>query len=1084
MKRFRKISGFLAGVMILSSFSAGALASETRETVFDYTFDMPGASMEALDSSKTAAQMESITNTWIDTSIYNTGKYRAVNASGSIIDQGMSFRLENGVFGKSGNALKITGNDNKTYGGNDGNRFRIFNIKQINKKYTDYSSLDCTENGSFVVSFDFATSDLRVPFALRCVRTVFNNGGTLRETPALGKSLFVLNSNGSITVFNNTVSRANAGEITENTWHHVELVFSSSNKFGVKIDGRVVQQMTALEGAAAVGSLRSLGDAINIPVNYGNSTVSGGADTSRYIDNFKYEIVKDNLFETIEEDEANISVAEGDTVLMKSCSVLYVERTKKVSDLKAAVSGSTFGGNPMTAVVRGSEGELSDDELLSGAVSLELFDLYGISQKIFRIADSYETIAELSSGAPEIWQMKGGYWTKSDFTADQAASCIYTGSKMGGKTADDKFMVVKNTAANSSNTPSFNYWILDDGLTSNAPFTVEYSLYIPKMAAADKASNLYMYFNGKNSAGSSAMDTVLKLAPLPKNGTASVYNKNNSADKTDVQLGKWNKIAVEADPAKNEFTLYVNGRAMNKITGAAVNGITRIRFGLEGKSDACLFGIDDFRIHQGAYNYPMRDAVITLTDATGKFTVDNQSVLNGKIKAKSDSVTIADIAALVGGKYDYRIYTDSSFSSEATQLAEGNILVVNNGNGLYAYYDIQPEPSEIIETLDDGAPEVGTADKKGTWSRGSISSAELANCIYTSSGIGGKSETDSFMVMKNTIANNSPEANLNYWIENSKEYTDEEIEIEYSVYIPVLQQTDKVSNLYMQIIGSDTAGGSGRYYAYKILPSRFEKIATIQNNANSADKKEIALGRWNRIAVKIIPQSRKFILYVNGEAFNEISDTPLDRLTRICFKVEGASDVCSFAFDDLKIRRGAFNYTEAAPVFEDKNGKFVFDNSNGYFSATSAGCTAEDLTAALAGYDFRLFENDSFENEVSSFNAETVLVARSGSGMYSYYAVPEVYVDAEYADGGSADLKTLKLRLLYNGTADANDALISVAQYKNNELAKVSTAASSQLEKDNRFTFSVQKDADSQTAFIWKKGTLQPICAAVNVPVE
>ena len=217
MKRFRKISGFLACVMILSSFSAGALASETRETVFDYTFDMPGASMEALDSSKTAAQMESITNTWIDTSIYNTGKYRAVNASGSIIDQGMSFRLENGVFGKSGNALKISGNDNKTYGGNDGNRFRIFNIQQINKKYTDYSSLDCTENGSFVVSFDFATSDLRVPFALRCVRTVFNNGGTLRETAALGKSLFVFNSNGSITVFNNTVSRANAGEITENT---------------------------------------------------------------------------------------------------------------------------------------------------------------------------------------------------------------------------------------------------------------------------------------------------------------------------------------------------------------------------------------------------------------------------------------------------------------------------------------------------------------------------------------------------------------------------------------------------------------------------------------------------------------------------------------------------------------------------------------------------------------------------------------------------------------------------------------------------------------------------------------------------
>ena len=222
----KKIAALLCMFMMFGQGGFLPAVQATEENVvFELDFETEGASTATLNSSMTAQQIYDVTNTWIDLSVYNQDKIKAQNPSGGVPDSGKSYRLVEDVYERMGRVLEIKGYDTGVASGNDGNHLAILNVGQINKSYPGAASMDCGANGSFRISFDFATSNLDVKLALCTSRMLGMENDTLNEdVSAFGKELFVLNSDGSISIFGNTVSIAEIGEIKAGEWHHAEIV--------------------------------------------------------------------------------------------------------------------------------------------------------------------------------------------------------------------------------------------------------------------------------------------------------------------------------------------------------------------------------------------------------------------------------------------------------------------------------------------------------------------------------------------------------------------------------------------------------------------------------------------------------------------------------------------------------------------------------------------------------------------------------------------------------------------------------------------------------------------------------------------
>jgi len=85
------------------------------------------------------------------------------------------------------------------------------------------------------------------------------------------------------------------------------------------------------------------------------------------------------------------------------------------------------------------------------------------------------------------------------------------------------------------------------------------------------------------------------------------------------------------------------------------------------------------------------------------------------------------------------------------------------------------------------------------------------------------------------------------------------------------------------------------------------------------------VGKWNRFAISVYPNSMTYVVYVNGEKAytKEITEDSASRFMqriRLRAKYMGESDM--ILFDDVKLTYGAYEYTQAPPTFADLGDKF------------------------------------------------------------------------------------------------------------------------------------------------------------------
>ena len=250
----------ISAIIIQSLALFGAFAGNLNgNNVF--TLDFNGAS--ALGP--VTGENDAVTNTWLSEA-YNQ------NCINFYFEPGVTeeFSIESGLFGKnaSDKALRIKG-----YDGNNNTRMGI-SPWGVNPAYNNAASIDCGANGSFVFSFDFATSNLLSPAQIASARTIEFVRGILTERQTYGQGLFSLKADGSIQIFNDVITadeiKAAIGKnITENEWYTIKIVFNASNQMGLLINGKVVRQMATLTNASATSSLRALGVELRFYANLG-----------------------------------------------------------------------------------------------------------------------------------------------------------------------------------------------------------------------------------------------------------------------------------------------------------------------------------------------------------------------------------------------------------------------------------------------------------------------------------------------------------------------------------------------------------------------------------------------------------------------------------------------------------------------------------------------------------------------------------------------------------------------------------------------------------------------------------------------
>ena len=504
----------MAAMIMLLSTMVPVVSATGSVTVFEMDFDLSDVDMTKIDSTTSTGESYLIAQTWYDRAAYKDDIRLRVhnNSGGQLDDSSVGYQVVSKPLGKGSNALEISGYNAGTTVDTIGNKMYFTSgLAYANPNYDNNNSMpDCGADGSFRISFDFATTNKNVQFAMVTGRTLAASTatGAGEVSTQFGKDLFILNSDGGITIFGDKIPAAQVGTINENQWNHIELTFNAANQCGVKLNGRVIRDMTTLGKAEGYdGSLRGLFDTFSIPVNLGSTDDPTASSSKRYLDNFKYEIL-DTLVTKLT-DSTSISVTEGDVVLRKNCEELNVDRTKTVGELKAAISG-TVDGNTLTVQVTDNDGAVMEDSaLLTNAATCNLsYD--GITYKSFTIIDAYRTVCSLTEGAPSSFAYAAESWQKNEISED---SCVTTENGIGGKAATDPFMKFQAKTANSSATPALNYWIVGDGFTTTAPITIETSVYVPKLSENDDSTSFYIQLLGKDSDDATAMEHLLKFIP-------------------------------------------------------------------------------------------------------------------------------------------------------------------------------------------------------------------------------------------------------------------------------------------------------------------------------------------------------------------------------------------------------------------------------------------------------------------------------------------------------------------------------------------------------------------------------------------
>ena len=433
--------------------------------------------------------------------------------------------------------------------------------------------------------------------------------------------------------------------------------------------------------------------------------------------------------------------------------------------------------------------------------------------------------------------------------------------------------------------------------------------------------------------------------------------------------------------------------------------------------------------------------------------------------------------------------TDITSDTSKTMADAATVKVVTNTLGLVKEYPVVTATSTepIVETINSGSPTIETTggndrlfavDSRVEPVGGIAGKAADDYAIKLIPTTSTKDETTGDTTVADTLNTNGY---LDYNLQKSSsllEKANMPMTFEFSAYaegkngladIEIIGKAGSVSNIRLEF-------GSG-------------KVIDVPASQQVTSYKT---GKWNRFAVTVYPNSMTYVLYVNGEKVytKEIAaDKASQYFQRIRLRTKYLDTTDMVLFDDVKLTYGAYDYTQAAPVFSALGNNFELGNDSVTLYPHSGVLVSDAIAMAKSnGFTYAKVYTDTtlatLADENAKFERGNVLVISDGAGMYGYYrAIRKWSLDTKAVKTDAGYTVTASGR--YNTMQGSFDGLvIYIAQYDdtdNDRLIKVSTASPS---TENSQELKTTLDVDSLEnvkAFLWEAEDNVPLTAPAKV---
>lgn len=429
---------------------------------------------------------------------------------------------------------------------------------------------------------------------------------------------------------------------------------------------------------------------------------------------------------------------------------------------------------------------------------------------------------------------------------------------------------------------------------------------------------------------------------------------------------------------------------------------------------------------------------------------------------------------------------DITADTDKTMADAAKVKVVTNTLGLTKEYPVVTATSTepTVETMNNGTVITETGDDNDKL-------VVVSSRVEPVGGIAGKAaddyalkliptttttdETTGEKTVSDTLKTNGY---LDYNIQKGSvvsEKANMPMTFEFSAYA---EGKDGVADLEMKGKAGDIARVRLEFGTGRVLDAaKTKKIATYN------------VGKWNRFAVTVYPNSMTYDLYVNGVkiATEEITeDSASQYMQRIRLRAKYMDETDMVLFDDVKLTYGAYEYTQAPAAFADLGDNFELGNDAVTLYPHPGTLVSDVIAMANAnGFEDVKVYTDTTLTTLAESNAEyvrgNVLVISDGEGMYGYYrAIRKWSLDTEAVQTENGYTVTVSGR--YNTMEGSFEGLvIYIAQYADdNKILKKVSVAYPENPQELKATLNVDS-LDNVKAFFWEADAQLPLITPAKI---
>lgn len=179
---------------------------------------------------------------------------------------------------------------------------------------------------------------------------------------------------------------------------------------------------------------------------------------------------------------------------------------------------------------------------------------------------------------------------------------------------------------------------------------------------------------------------------------------------SNVTRGRWHRFAIVWDPrsgsidnmttGSGRYELYVDGQRLGSSTfkTSTDSSLGTMLVGVDMDSTSGRVAFDDFVAWTGEYDGDLMGDVLTISEMEGAtVNVDTKTVIaDPDVYSNVADLNTALTEAL--GTENVKIFSDSTFTAEATELVSGIVALVELETGAYHYLDIKVEAKDEYNT--------------------------------------------------------------------------------------------------------------------------------------------------------------------------------------------------------------------------------------------------------------------------------------------------------------------------------------------------------------------------------------------------